>query len=296
MGKRTLHTVTYYQCDYSGIPMASPGVQMPVWDQNNKLCKRGSYINWECMLAHAMTEAASYTACVEYVRKLLGVASVNVAPSYSMLKHFGGTMSIDNYLAACDFENEARYAVMIPVTGAPETISMLCQDGAIVPEQEYKALTTFDGKVSQTVFAKSSSPPNSSLTLISQLNDHRENTVASQAFKLTLHGPVLVVLKMSEPMRHRILSYTAEQFLEQYGKKRKRKVPPAQSGISTEEYGKAKASMQSKFSEFEASIASKAVKPRTVASLKKMHGRGRMVRPMDTPASVPHSDGGEESD
>lgn len=296
MGKRTLHTLTYYQCDYSGIPMPSPGVQMPAWDHNNKLCKRGSYINWECMLAHAMTEAASYPACRNYVHNMLGVTSTNVAPSYSMLKHFGGTMSIDEFLAACDYETERRQAVLIPVEGAPETVELGCEDGVILPEVDYKLLTTFDPQVRQTIFAKPSSPPNCIHSVISMLNDHRENTVASQAFKLTLHGPVLVVLKMNEPTRQRVLSYTAEQFLEQYGKKRKRKVPAAQTGISTEEYGKAKASMQSKFSEFEASVAAKAVKPRTVASLKKLHGRGRMVRPMDTPASVPPSDGEGESD
>ena len=52
MGKRKLHDKTYYQCDWTALPMDSPACYMPSFD-GKKLKKRGNYCNWESVVAHA---------------------------------------------------------------------------------------------------------------------------------------------------------------------------------------------------------------------------------------------------
>ena len=53
MGKRKLHNATYYQCDWTGFPMRCANCFMPSWSTEGKLIKKGSYCNWESVLAHA---------------------------------------------------------------------------------------------------------------------------------------------------------------------------------------------------------------------------------------------------
>ena len=51
MGKRKQHGITYYQCDWTGLPMRSTNCYMPTWN-GDKLVKHGSYAYWECVVAH----------------------------------------------------------------------------------------------------------------------------------------------------------------------------------------------------------------------------------------------------
>ena len=79
MGKRKLHDRTYYQCDWTALPMDSPACYMPSFD-GKKLKKRGNYCNWESVVAHAnhlhevdkTLEADEYEAVVEHVYELTG--------------------------------------------------------------------------------------------------------------------------------------------------------------------------------------------------------------------------------
>ena len=47
-----MHGYTFYQCDWTGYPMRATNCYMPVWT-NDKMVKRGSYCNWESVLAHS---------------------------------------------------------------------------------------------------------------------------------------------------------------------------------------------------------------------------------------------------
>ena len=51
MGKRKQHGITYYQCEWTGLPMRSTNCYMPTWN-GDKLVKHGSYAYWECVVAH----------------------------------------------------------------------------------------------------------------------------------------------------------------------------------------------------------------------------------------------------
>lgn len=79
MGKRKMHGYTFYQCDWTGYPMRATNCYMPVWT-NDKMTKRGSYCNWESVLAHAQflhdnneTSAAQCARVLEYVYALTGM-------------------------------------------------------------------------------------------------------------------------------------------------------------------------------------------------------------------------------
>ena len=79
MGKRKMHGYTFYQCDWTGYPMRATNCYMPVWT-NDKMVKRGSYCNWESVLAHSQflhdNNDASAAQCArvhEYVHELTGI-------------------------------------------------------------------------------------------------------------------------------------------------------------------------------------------------------------------------------
>jgi hypothetical protein len=53
MGKRKIHGVTYYQCDYTGLPMRNSYCYVPTWKEDGRMTKQGSYCCWEAVLASA---------------------------------------------------------------------------------------------------------------------------------------------------------------------------------------------------------------------------------------------------
>ena len=91
MGKRKLHGLTYYQCDWTGLPMRDQNCYFPVWKDKGRLHKSGSYLNWGCVKAHAneMFEAseltlAQYSQVCDHADFMNG-GSVTEAPPY---EHF----------------------------------------------------------------------------------------------------------------------------------------------------------------------------------------------------------------
>ena len=50
MGKRKIHGITYYQCDYTGLPMRTSYCYAPTWKEDGRMVKQGSYCCWEAVL------------------------------------------------------------------------------------------------------------------------------------------------------------------------------------------------------------------------------------------------------
>jgi len=74
-----MHGYTFYQCDWTGFPMRATNCYMPVWT-DGKMVKRGSYCNWESVVAHAQylydnneSSAAQHAHVLEYVNELTGM-------------------------------------------------------------------------------------------------------------------------------------------------------------------------------------------------------------------------------
>ena len=51
MGKRKMHGLSYYQCDWTGFPMRNSNCYLPDY-RDGVLQKRGHYCNWEAVQAH----------------------------------------------------------------------------------------------------------------------------------------------------------------------------------------------------------------------------------------------------
>ena len=51
MGKRKHLNESFYQCDWTGLQMRAPYAYMPHFAAEGKLVRRGSYCNWECVVA-----------------------------------------------------------------------------------------------------------------------------------------------------------------------------------------------------------------------------------------------------
>ena len=106
MGKRKLHTQTYFQCDWTGLPMRQTNCYMPDWTESGKLLKHGSYACWEAVIAHAIEMNTDKLSKIrEHVNDLVG-CTVHPAPHWSTLAWFardeGATLATpEAFLEAC---------------------------------------------------------------------------------------------------------------------------------------------------------------------------------------------------
>ena len=107
MGKRKMHGDTFYQCDYTGFPMRHAYCYMPTWDQSGKLVKKGSYCNWESVLAHAaMSHYEDFDRVKAHVVAITGTERLRAAPDYADLYHIKGPMSPLQYHEECTFSED----------------------------------------------------------------------------------------------------------------------------------------------------------------------------------------------
>ena len=109
MGKRKIHNTTFYQCDWTGYAMRAPYCYLPQWTSAGKLIKKGSYCNWESVVAHAdaLHEAGNPAFTEEDVRRIreyvlhLVGTPVSPAPHWQELAHMKGTLDAAAFHAAC---------------------------------------------------------------------------------------------------------------------------------------------------------------------------------------------------
>lgn len=300
MGKRKLHSHTYFQCDWTGLPMRHTNCYMPDWNESGKLLKHGSYACWEAVVAHAQeqlltlaTDPTSYdgdyddegqmTECLrtkadkmkriqEHVNDLVG-CNVVAAPHWSKLAWFGRgdevtISSPKEFFDACCKITSPIVAVRIPAVDAVHEV--LCD--------EHDMTGKFEGHLTRP-FNDTSPSPNSFQTVRKKGSKDRDLTVfywpfknglpfnqtASNAFKMQIYGDALVVQQTKEPCflpRERFVNYDLLTFNEQFGQKRKGKETAT---LSTDEYALAKAQMSSELQSLEALASSSASLPADLA-------------------------------
>ena len=130
MGKRSLHDVHFFQCAWTGYPMRNNDCYFPTWNLN-KLGKRGTYCNWESVLAHAHylhnTDSSDFDASMllkieNHIDSVAGYP-VHVAPSYTELSHIkDGGMKMDEFHAICSKQNKV-HGVSIDIDGNAKNVS-----------------------------------------------------------------------------------------------------------------------------------------------------------------------------
>lgn len=258
--KRKLHTLTYYQCDWTGYVMAESNCYLPTWSVEGRLVKKGHYCNWESVLAHARVlykDSVEELHNVEnYLREKVG-EDVIVPDALQDLKlnHLRpGDASAYTaramHVLCCYDDQIAKSLVMISVCGTPYEMKK---------DVDLEKLSRFQppskGDFEYWVYFDAQSTEG-------------KNKLASSIFKLVINGPAYVVKVSKEScfmQRQRMLPLTYTEFEEKFIAKKKRK-----KEMSSDEYSEVKAEMAASLDAVEASVSASAQPPQELAQASKV--------------------------
>ena len=278
MGKRKMHGYTFYQCDWTGYPMRATNCYLPVW-VNEKMSKRGSYCNWESVLAHAYHlysndkdgDGESQLMNVKkYIHDLTGM-ELPEEPDlkgfrFQNLEHFK-TEDTPGLLGS-DWDMAMYHKVCCAVT-AKFTITVVGIEAAgniYESEIESKKGGYDFGKLIPSPADTSGGLQSFTCTHKPKMSKEREivvyywpfknglmqNRIASDLFKMKIYGDVLVVQKTKEACfkeRQRYVHFTMQNYEEYFNKKKKK--PMEMPALSTADFRVAREEMVASLSEFE---------------------------------------------
>lgn len=266
MGKRKLHDTSFFQCDWTGLPMRSSNCYMPVLYPGGKMMKKGSYCNWESVVAHAHHLAERGGGNVwdvpveDVLRRVdqLAGAKVIAAPHYTELSHVRGHMTPQQFQAACSEVTADVTVVRINADGSLEQIQ--------VPAWHHKHFKEeLDHPYIEPQYfcqTRRKARGDKDVMVIYQSDAHLPpNAYASSLFKMQLYGAVIVCLRSQETCfvpRTRLISMTKAHFDETLVRKRRKMV---ESALTSSEYTAIKTTMQEALNQFEKSVSSKAKAP-----------------------------------
>ena len=80
MGKRKISGHTYYQCDFTGFPMKNTNCYLPSWTADGKLQKKGSFCNWESVIAQLYTQEMAFSErqnALAHIEGIIGEVRAN---------------------------------------------------------------------------------------------------------------------------------------------------------------------------------------------------------------------------
>ena len=282
MGKRKIHNQTYFQCDWTGLPMRSTNCYMPNWSDTGKLLKHGSYCCWEAVIADATEQYSAheinderYQRICEHVNELTGTV-VQAAPHWGRLAWFAREQGKDvihngeHFLhLCCSLDTSPIMAVRMTADGT--TSEVLCDQNTI--------LAKFAGHLTRPFTVAPEQTPHSFQTMRKKSNKERDLTIfywpyknglmlnetATNLFKMQIYGDVLIVQQSKEPCfipRERYCSYFQSLFNEQFTTKKRKDNPTT---LSTDDYEVAKAQMASELRQVEALASSEAALPGELA-------------------------------
>jgi len=300
MGKRKLHNKCYYSCDWTGYAMGSPNAYMPIF-KNGKMTKKGSYCNFESVVAHArelvkqgaMTAEQAYEVNQHVLEMTGGVA---IPPSeelhYGNLDHFGGELSMHAF--AC------KSVALHPITGVKVSpkgvyeviLSPEKEDTATAREMynnhgvERMHYPMENYLTTPYMLPRSEGHPHAFLTKEIQKrpklkqrdvvffyhiqpNGLPHNAAASKIMKRDICGDLLIVAKTREPNlfnEMRLVNFTGQMYDDVFEKKKRPAKPVAPSaGICSDEWNELQGELQNSLTDFEASVSKDAEQPGTLA-------------------------------
>lgn len=271
MGKRKLHGATYFQCDWTGLPMRASLCYMPVFTESGKMTKHGSYVCWEAVIAHA--EEQFTKDCIDkdtrdkiqaHVDSLVG-CTVAAAPHWSRLAWFSGdawcaSLNADQFFTECvALDSGDKTAVIMRATGEIGEIEADSTDQRL-KFGTYLGVRTDD--VHSFVSTRKKARDREIVVFYTVDTTKPYNDKASLTFKMKLHGDVIVAQQTKETCywpRTRYCDYTLDKF---NSEKRKREDT---SGLSKAEYTAVRAQMEQELSAFEGAASSLSVAPTDLA-------------------------------
>ena len=299
MGKRKLHDKTYYQCDWTALPMDTPACYMPTFE-GKKLKKRGNYCNWESVVAHAdhlhevekKIETEEYEAVLEHVYELTGS---NIQPKdyhFTMLEHFPppppmGSMYVpmlgkvpfnsDSWHMYCNYETDLLSAVKITPNGEVYELMMDPNGGEYNFEDYLTRPYSIPGdpetKASEFAVLKKGRIPKDRELVVHYWAGNKDgqnglayNLTASTMFKVQICGDALITLHTKEicfKPRKRYINFTKQNYDEVFASKKKRAEKKSKDvpAVSTADYEEIKGKMDAEFAAYEAEVSKDAELP-----------------------------------
>ena len=288
MGKRKLHNACFYQCDWTGFPMKHAHCYMPQWTAASKLVKKGSYCNWESVMAHAtllrtqgaMTQDA-FDKVSQHIEFITG-CHVQCAPHYEELQHTKGRMDALAFHDKCCSQDGPVAAVKISPDGEVFEIMLVPNEQGKITLADYmhKPYTPHSPSVFHSM-RKKGSPKGTDRDLSVWYFASKElqiNSTASNLFKMQLHGDVLLVQQSREASflpRERFVTFTKQNYDDHFAKKRRKSALDTPS-LTPRAYQELKDQMQASLNQFEERAAQTALAPHETAkalSLGPMSGK-----------------------
>lgn len=271
---------------------------MPSWTLDNKLIKKGSYCNWESVLAHAQhiytvekqLEDKDLERIKDFVKVQMGdTVHSTEAPHYLDLEHFKAEGSLDlsvkEYHKACCYQTDEVVAVKINEAGHTFEVLIDSVDGNYDFTRFLKAPANWHVKPSCFQSLRKGKHKEKELFVYYHPSTGRMNgnglefnTLASNLFKMQIYGEVLLIQCTKEASfmpRERYINYTKAEFDDNFMRKRKRQVQEGGS-MNAEEYKTIKEEMQQSLSAYEKQAVSLAERPGVLAKAAKcppMNGR-----------------------
>lgn len=272
MGKRKLHGHSYYQCDWTAFPMKNSNCYMPTWNAD-KLIKKGSYCNWESVLAHATyLDVPELERVREYVKTQMGgTIHATEAPHFTDLLQFNGTMNVTQFHEACCKQLNDVFAVKINEAGHTFEILVGNTDFSTYLKHSFP-----DAKPSTFQFIRKGKHKERELCVFyyPRNNGQDLNVFASNLFKMQIYGEVLMLQCTKESSfmpRERYVNYTLEEFNDNFLRKKKKV-----DSMKPTDYEGVKLKMQESLSAYEkqASLSSQVPEDLVkVGKVPKMNGR-----------------------
>lgn len=277
MGKRKLNSTTFFQCDWSGFPMKSAHCYWPSWSQTGKLLKKGSYCNWESVVAAVDHElyarpitsltAAEGAKIKEHIAHMCGTEYVKSAPHFDDLAHTKGKLDAQAFHEKCVHASDPIMGVKIAPDGDIYEVLLVPVEGRfkfgdyLHPAFNYPlGPSTF-----HSMRKKGSKNERDMCVWHLATKELPPNPTASNLFKMQLYGDVLLIQQSREQSflpRERYISFTKAMFDEQFTKKRKR---PDVQCMSMSAYESEKARMQQVLNQYEKEASKGAEAPKATA-------------------------------
>mgnify|MGYP003631412773 FL=1 len=267
MGRRKLNGTTFFQCDWTGYPMKWAHCYIPT-QVNGKLAKKGSYCNWESVVAH-MQHLGYDGDADEYARAHITSVCGSVptpAPHYEVLAHTKGHLTAERFHEQCCSHDDPVSAVKISVSGDITEVSVentveehMQMPFFEVPMQSFHSVRRKSGHDLRVFYYPT--------------KDLAVNPTATNHFKMQLHGDVILVQQSREQSfmpRERYIDLTLAQYQEQFLSKKRKRVTPEAHSLGVPAYEELKAEMQGQLDQFEHKVSAKAIPPRDLSKAQTM--------------------------
>lgn len=279
-----MHDKVFYQCDWTGLLMKSANCFMPTWTEIGKpLRKKGTYCNWESVVAHARASFCDEVLGAEELRRVEEFVSEQTGGTryfncvdWSELEHFGGSMSAKDYHDACTNMSNEVFGVKILESGHQNEILMDTNAGKLCIDNNLKRPPLVPEGVHPSMFQSYRKGKHKEKDLCIFYYPNKNgcdlNSLASSLFKMQIYGECLLVECSREASfmpRERFVNYTFSDFQDNFLRKRKRPASE-QTSMRPEEYHEIKAEMQESLTAFERSASSLAAPPSKVAKVARM--------------------------